>query len=483
MAGKPVVKVEAVAKLGVEKLAALVAGEAERSPSFRKLVKAALAGVKGPEAGAKLVDTKLTALERAKGTIGWRRARTFRQDLDTLRAMIVDQLAPLSPAMGTDRLLRFLASNAGVYERVSDGNGQIAGVYDQALDDLPLLIGRLTEDDQGRLPARIMAHMAEDPHGYLLPIVKAVAPQLPAAALREWDALLTPKGPAAAGENRNRQTAWLADRMLLIRQMLARARGDLDALVALEALKSPASQDGLTMAQLLFDAGRFAEALDWLRRPREPGIRFVRREELADMTSAGSESDSIVRAQLEARILTALGDKAAAQSLRWARFEAELNPAILRDYIAALGDFEEFEALDKAFAHALASKMPEQALAFLVGWPRLDKAAALVLATGRRWDGRQFDVLLPAAEALSEEQPLAAAVLYRALLDDILGKSRSQAYGHATSFLAVLAFLDQALDPEAYASAGLLPHGEYEARLRQVHGRKYAFWSLVSSGL
>ncbi|QPB19257.1 hypothetical protein ISN39_16995 [Rhizobium sp. 007] len=55
--------------------------EAERDASFRKLVSAALAARKGPEAIAKLVDRRLGGLERARGFIDWDKARTFRDDL------------------------------------------------------------------------------------------------------------------------------------------------------------------------------------------------------------------------------------------------------------------------------------------------------------------------------------------------------------------------------------------------------------------
>ncbi|OQP87507.1 hypothetical protein BTR14_06170 [Rhizobium rhizosphaerae] len=481
MASKPVVKIDAITKLGVEKLAALVAGEAERNPGFRKLLKAALAGVKGPEAVAKLVDTRLASLERAQSTISWRRARSFAQDLDTIRVMIVDQLAPLSPTIGADRLLRFIASHESVFDRLNDSGDKVSTIYLEAIETLAELAAKLPAEDRLRLPERIMARLSDDGYGYLLQIVKAVAPRLQAEALLDWDQRLAPKSPAVA--KREGVAAWESDRRLLMRQLLARARGDLDALVALEAMKSPASQDGFTMAQLLFDAGRFAEALDWLRKPRETGIRFVRRQDLADMAPAPPHPESIVRAQLEARILTALGDKPAAQALRWARFEAELDPAILRDYIAALGDFEEFEALDRAFAHAFNVKPPELGLAFLVVWPRLDKAAEMVLAKGRRWDGRNFDLLAPAADALAEEHPLAATVLFRALVDDILARSRSQVYDQAAIFLAVLDALKDRLDADALAATGMPPHRAYMAQLRKVHGRKYGFWSLVPSDL
>jgi hypothetical protein len=57
---------------------------------------------------------------------------------------------------------------------------------------------------------------------------------------------------------------------------------------------------------------------------------------------------------------------------------------------------------------------------------------------------RHFGALVPAAEALESSHPQAAAILYRALIDDILTRARSPAYGYAARYLARLdALADQ----------------------------------------
>ena len=66
-------------------------------------------------------------------------------------------------------------------------------------------------------------------------------------------------------------------------------------------------------------------------------------------------------------------------------------------------------------------------------------------------------------------------MLYRALLDDILDRGRSPAYGHAARYLAKLGDLSDG----DLASAGLIDHDAYRAGLRRSHGRKSGFWSLV----
>jgi len=186
--------------------------------------------------------------------------------------------------------------------------------------------------------------------------------------------------------------------------------------------------------------------------------------------------------RLEAAILTRLGEREAAQALRWATFEASLNAGILREYIAALSDFEEFDALDRAFAHALLAGRQYNALTLFLDWARLDLAAKLVTEYQGSWDGRHYHVLSPAAEMLEEKHPLAATLIYRALIDDILARGNSQAYGHAARYLKKLDLLAPTADADPHRSATISSHAYYRTSIQKAHGRKVGFWSLVRPG-
>lgn len=251
----------------------------------------------------------------------------------------------------------------------------------------------------------------------------------------------------------------------------------MDSLIAIEETKHPNMQDTISIAGKLLDAGRLNEALQWVRKPVRPGLRYLQASDMADEAEAG-DIVSTPRALLEARILDAMGDRDAAQALRWQSFEATLDADVLRAYVAALGDFEEFDALDRAFAHALSHARRYLALEFFLEWPRLDLAAKLVVDNHSLWDGRNYDVLAPAAQTLEHEHPLAGSVLYRALIDDILGRARSKAYGHAVRYLVRLGALAIASDPGAQV-ASIPTHDDYCAKLRVKHGRKSAFWAEV----
>jgi hypothetical protein len=91
-------------------------------------------------------------------------------------------------------------------------------------------------------------------------------------------------------------------------------------------------------------------------------------------------------------------------------------------------------------------------------------------------DGDYYEVLAPAADALTGKHPLAATLVLKAMIDFSLTKSRSSRYRHAARHLMTCASL-----------ASFIPnfgtfetHEVYTARLRAEHGKKTSFWSLIS---
>ena len=77
--------------------------------------------------------------------------------------------------------------------------------------------------------------------------------------------------------------------------------------------------------------------------------------------------------------------------------------------------------------------------------------------------------LAPAAEALESAQPLAATILYRALIGSILERAQSPAYTHAARYYVELESLAAREDPD-------WPVERPETRLTELrgrHGRKH----------
>ncbi|MCJ2036764.1 DUF6880 family protein [Methylobacterium sp. J-068] len=468
---------ETLTELGLERLIGLVLAETARNPAFKKLVTAAVAGLQGPEAVAALIDRRLTALERAGGYIDWQKQRAFALDLDAMLTTVVNELAALDSRAALDRLIRFLGGAGDVLGRADDSSGRIHGVYERAADAAAALIAGLTAPDATEMSLRLVSRLERDGYGLVEGLMHDLIPRLPEAALAPLDgALAEATPPAGAGTTNKRDWSKEAERgrLMRMRQALADRTGDVDAFIALETGRAPEPPNCVLIAERLLAAGRAREALDWIRRPQKRGILVVTREQLLAGRFDPSASERAHTA-LEIRILDALGESEAAQALRWRDFEQNLDREMLRTHLAKLPDFEDDAALEQAFAVAEAHPDRYRALAFFTHWPEPARAARLVARHRSAWDGGRYEVLVPAAESLEQGQPLAATELYRILIDDILDRGRSAAYGHAARYLSSLDHLAGRIEPDS-----LSPDPEqYRQGLRTRHGRKSAFWSQV----
>jgi hypothetical protein len=364
-----------------------------------------------------------------------------------------------------------------VLQRIDDSSGRLQEVYGNAAASLPGLIERLPAAERGSIPDRLLPLAFADDFGFLSGAIPEILSRLPEDAVAHLDERLAEAArppDAARGDEKDWRKRARADRLIRLRQTIADRRGDVDAFVDLEKSRANGRCDTMAIAERLTGAGRHREALEWVRQQEAAAVRYLSYDDLADGASP-RDIVEIARTRLEIRILEAMGERAAAQELRWKTFEATLDAAILRDHLAHLADFEEFDALDKAFAFAFGEKQKYRALSFFLTWPRLDFAAKLVIERREGWEGRHYEILSAAAQTLEPDHPLAATILYRALLDDILSRARSPACGHGARYLDRL----HALAAQKDSSWPIDSPQTYRAALLKKHGRKAGFWSLV----
>ena len=473
---------ETLTALSQERLIGLILGETARNAAFRKLVSAALASLQGAEAVAAIVDRRLTALEGARGFIDWHKRRGFTTDLGATVTVILAELAPLDRAAALERLVRFLGGADAVLNRVDDASGAVQAIYERASEAVVAVAADLDSDAAGLFALTLIPRVVADPYGPFGLLIRDLVPRLPAAALDALDAELAEAVGVSSeqgGEAKGRPafTAALPKANLLrIRQDIADSRDDVEAYIALEHAIMPGRPDVIEIARRLLDAGRAAEALDWIRRRAASRGRVVTRASLA-AGDAAIDGHGRERIELEIRVLDALNRRVEAQALRWHGFATLLDAEMLRAHVAKLPDFEDEEVLERALDHVARHDDAHRALAFLVGWPSLDRAARLVLARSSEWRGDAYRLLDLAAVALEPAHPTAATLLLRRMIDDILKDGRSSAYPHAARYLMAL----DAMAPRLPAGATGPSPDAYRAGLRTGHGRKYGFWSLVTN--
>jgi hypothetical protein len=108
------------------------------------------------------------------------------------------------------------------------------------------------------------------------------------------------------------------------------------------------------------------------------------------------------------------------------------------------------------------------ALAFLINWPALDRAARVVDARIEEIDGDFHELLDPAASTLEGKHPLAAVLLRRRPIDFTLQKARSTRYRHAVRHVREIK--SQQSDIADYGRHN--NHVDFMMRLKRKHDPK-----------
>jgi hypothetical protein len=163
------------------------------------------------------------------------------------------------------------------------------------------------------------------------------------------------------------------------------------------------------VARRLLAAGRVAEARAALEAALSPSP-LNRRWTFGRNPKDGAPRLTPAWEAASIDLLDAEGRREEAQTLRWELFERDLSAPVLRDYLARLPDFDDVEALDRAFAHAAAHPDFEAAMRLLMDWPAHREAASLVLARPR--EARNVRTMVADwASRLAQRHPEAAELL------------------------------------------------------------------------
>ena len=449
MAGKTLNAKNLVA-LGPERLAELVMDLVQGSASLKREARAALLEVAGSAALGAEVRKRLATIKRSHTFVGYKKRKAFLRDLTQQRDIIVTRIAPQDPATAHDLLWQFLDMTDQVFRRVDDDQGIFAEVYREACDSLAL-IAIAAKVDPEKLADRVFTTVTER-SGYRVfdDFIETMQDALGEVGI----GALTAKFTEALAD-----PEWDGDAVLRIGMMkLADLAGDADAYAA---------QYDPPMRKLPRVAAKIAERL----------LKADRAGEALALLDAADTDEGYPPEWVAARIeaLDAVERKDDAQKMRWQAFQASLNPQYLREHLKRLPDFDDVETEDAALDFVAGQTNVRQALSFLIAWPALDRAAALVMARRGAFDGNQYYYLSEAADALEAKHPMAATVLRRVMIEDTLNGAKSSRYKHAARHLLECESADAVIEDYGVLNS----HDRFVAGLRDRHNRKYAFWELL----
>ena len=478
MASKTTLNAKNLEALGAERLAQLLIAISTGDAAAKRKLRLALAGAEGPREAAREIAKRLTSIARARTFVNWKNRKPLVTDLRTQRSAIMEQIAPHDPGEALALLWRFMGLATSVFERCDDSSGTVMDIFHQACANLGE-VAKMVGPEPEALARRVLDALQDNGFGQYDGLIAIIAPALgsegvahlkklveelgrtpvPVPPRSEWQALSWGSGGTRYAHEMEERARQSTVEMAL--EDIADVQGDVDGFIAQydpKTRKVPKIAAGI--AQRLLAAGRAEDALGFIERAEVKEARWIPPE------------------WLDARlaVLEALDRKDEAQAFRWECFERDLSGEHLRAYLKRLPDFEDIEAEERAMAHAAAHPDLLAALAFLLNWPSLDRAARLLIDRQDEVDGDHYVVLAPAAGVLAEKHPLAATVALRAMIDFTLNEARQKRYGYAAQHLATCA--DLAGRIEDFAS--LEPHSAYVARLRVEHGKKTGFWGKLA---
>lgn len=438
-----------LADLGAARLAEILVDLAEAQPTIKRRLRMELAGEVGAQDLAAEVSKRLAAIETRRSRVHWRKYKDFVRDLELQRAMIAGKMAEQDPALALDFLWRFVDMAEGVLSLTKDDKGEVEAVFLAAVDDLGPVAVRAGGSTIA-LAERAFRALETDEHEIFVRLVEILLPALDADGIARLRALLE-----AAIARRGRPKPALRAAV----QALADAQGDVDGFIAtITASEALQPWTGAQIAARLTAAGRAPEALAALKRSAPPAFADVARSQARVVASAPS-LQAWEEAYLEA--LEADGQADAAQAVRWTAFEQRLSAERLRAYLKRLPDFDDVEAEDRAMAYVAGFKSFPAALRFLLAWPAPSQAAALILARAGEIDGDDYEGLEAAAQALEGRHPLAATLLYRAMIGRTLRFNRRDRFADAERWMADCAVLA----PQIADFGGYESHADFVRRV------------------
>ena len=396
--------IETLTKLGARKLAELLIAEAAGNRRLRQTLNLATSVKDGPAALSAIVRRRLVTLAQSRSMLSYDRGRELIAELDGMRTTIIETIGAKDSELAFELLWKFLDLHPSLLERVDDSSGRVGSVFRMACDDLGPLAQQARIEPEA-LAATVFEKVSNNSYGIYDGLVVSLAAALGQKGRAALRGLLLQRRQQYLTEDKRAEIAagrydFTLSGLSLVLRDIAECEGDADAFIDTyqgRDLTNPLFASEIALQ--LLRSGRGQEALGYLdRAASSTQNRHFGQTEWTDARIA---------------VLDARQRVEEAQKLRLAFFQTRLSPSHLRAYLDRLPDFDDVEAEERALDFVAGHTNVHAALAFLVGWPALERAARLASLRIRDIDGDRYELLDPAAIALEGRYPLAAVLLAR----------------------------------------------------------------------
>lgn len=396
------------------------------------LVKSAPTGKKDPL--VRELRQVINDVTTVDGFVDWRAMQRFSDPLDQAVDTLAELLTPERAATLVVLAQYAIEQTEAALERVDDSNGQVGDILGR-LGDLHLKACTLARPDPVELAHDLFRLEMTLPFGvccfsaftYQAALGAQGLQAYRALAQAKWDALASKAEHSGFDNNRFKITRVMED--------LARASGDVDALIAIKSQDLGHPSSYLAIAELLTENHRHDEALQWAERgladhPERPDNRL---------------RDFLVAAYLKCQ------RPAEAVQLTWVQFEESSSLAHYQKLQAVAGPLGVWPAQRERALTCLAVAIAREAsqtsrwqpkpsgvdmsrrLAIALWEDDLDAAWAAV-QSGQCQQGLRLSL----AQALEATRPQDALTLYCQVVPDMVGQANNDAYARAVALMGTV---------------------------------------------
>ncbi|CAN5450314.1 hypothetical protein BH10BAC6_BH10BAC6_17920 [soil metagenome] len=433
-------------------LAELIERYAKKNPALKQEMLRLLSDEADMASEVKKQIKRLSALTRNTRL----QSKDLHTALENMLTLITD-IGIRKPDDAMMLLCSMLANTSVVLTIFEDSSFRLRSIYEQQIPECAAtLIPRCTSEDQllASLQSALLEELRRTRYHFLFQVGQYLSDRVVAAILAFLAAL--PEKPHPIYGSR------LSDHDEMQKALLL-SIGDTAGFERVAGRHGPIEpRDVLALAQMFIDHEEFEKAEQWL-------------DTIPDATGyVHPSSNESIRDLLYMRIAERSGNVEKAISRLHTRFLSAPSREVLESLQTIAPQQTVDGILEELLAQTQMSASPSaNAVRFLIQHGFAEQMEELVMQHHFDEDFRFDDWPLVAVAFIHSGMRLAASVIYRILIDDILTNARTTAYHYAASYFRTLSRLSTPdLDWR-----GIDDHNAYTARLWNTHRLKTSFWA------
>lgn len=435
-----------LAGMGADKLTEALLELADSNPDAAEAVERLTST---PEEKIKRFKAKLTELKQETRYVSWNEAAAFSRELYSVLQLLEDVS---DPNEGIRLILAFYKTDEAVFERCDDSNGEVGSVFFFGARDLFAKFASGFHD-KNWLIDQIFILLLDDNYCVRESMLEGIGHYLG----EKWVRKLIDK----LWNEADRREEGDRSHMIMLVRTLAKEIKDPDLFE--KAVRAAHPEDlpvGLIpdIAEVYLDSGNPEIALSWLEKPAPGEISQINKRE-----------------DLLRRIYLEMDDRENLTPVAWRIFRRHRDIDSLAALIETIGrDQWEASLADevKLIQGDVGLSLSDATFLFDLGL--VNEAEAYVFTRREQLKGGHYSSILRLAEKFEEQaRYLVVTILYRALLDSVLGRGATKYYRYGVEYLRKLEQLSNRVNDWCEIPI----HPDYFKQLREKHGRKYSFWS------